>query len=437
MFSTKSFSKLLSLLLILLTLGCKNGSRETTPIDMPVAKISPTALIQQPTNIATLTSSATTTISSDLNEVQYKCLKIQDQIIQPARIEGTLVLANIKDIDLTDLLLLDLNSDEQKILPNEYIGLYSVSPEGTFLAYDSFTFEHNQVTSRVIKIIDSGGNLVTSIDWQENWNGFEWLNEENLMINYTINGNPLILLSPLKHNQKLIRPYLNVSEIMFADTELIYYWGFYAFHKNVYDPQLERALYPSSDQNGPKIVLRDIIVGKDLAAFPTNDAWGVSPKWSPDGENIAIGLNTNVSARNDGNRKYELFIIGRDGEKLLTTNLSSLSDSTYIYTISWSPDSRYVAFWYTTNKNKINENLELAVLDTKTKKITNYCISDTVEDLSSRRNDLSPIWSPNSNYLLINTIIPNTHTLEALIVDVINGHATLVKSGFLPVGWMR
>jgi hypothetical protein len=437
----KLFFKLLSLLSILLAIGCKNSSKEIVPIYSPVANITPTSITQQPHKDLALTPSATAAMPTDLSEIQFNCLKIQNDNIQSINVEGTLALVDIKSIDRMEqnLLLWDLSSGERKILSSPYTFRYAVSPNGNFLAFDKAMFEGSKVKSQPIIIIDSDGNPLTTIDDQEGGYGFEWLDEENLLINSPVGNNPLILFSPFTHKRKIIEPFPTESIRLF-DSELIYSWGFYAYHKIVYNKDLTRALYAFSGGSGPSVAIHNMTTNKDMAIFPTNEAFGVSPKWSTDGNKVAIGLNTNSSARTDtanyGVYKYEIFVINRDGEKLYSTNLASLSESIYISTLSWSPDNSHIAFWYTTNDENINDNLELAVLDLNTKVIKNYCMMKDVEDHAWKRNDVSPIWSPDGKYLLVE-INDNNQNPRTIIVDIIREEAIFVISGVLPVAWMK
>lgn len=437
----KLFFKSLSLLSILLAIGCMNSSKEIVPVRSPIANISPTSITQKPHKELTLMPSTTTAMPTDLSEIQFDCLKIRNDSTQLANIEGVLALVEIKDLDRLEqnLFLWDLGSGEQKAISTPGTFRYSVSPGGNFIAFDKAIFEGDHFNSLPIIIIDSDGNPLVTIDEQIGGYGFEWLDEENLLINSPIGNNPLILFSPFTHKQKIIEPFPTESIRLF-DSELIYSWGFYAYHKIVYNKDLTRALYAFSGDGGPSVAIHNMTTNKDMAIFPTNEAFGVLPKWSSDGDKVAIGLNTNSSTRTDtanyGIYKYEIFIISHDGEKLYSTNLASLSESIYISALSWSPDNNHIAFWYTTNGENINENLELAVLDLNTKEVKNYCIMKNAEDHAWKRNDISPIWSPDGKYLLVE-INDNNQNPRTIIVDIIQEEAIFVKSGVLPVAWMK
>ncbi len=434
----KSCLAALIVLSTLLIVSCGIGSDEfpqTKATEFPSS--TPTEFSS---NNVTLTPNPPATALPDQSDVQYQCLDIRDENLQSLPTGGTLILGGKLDLNvrsLESLLFLNLKSGDEKVLlpPEDLLSTFSVSPQGKYLAYEVW----NGGKSFTLKISDAEGNMLISIDVAKDWYSFEWFDDENLLIeDLGEKNNPFILFSPFTQEQSILEAYFAKDTDIFSDTDLIYYWGFYMYHKNVHDPHLTRTLYPSSNADyDPVVVLRDLVSGEDLAAFPTYAGFGVSPKWSPDGEKIAIGLNTNTSAKIDGVNAYEIFVIGRDGEILLSTNLTALSKTIYTSYLSWSPDSRYIAFRYTTDSD-INENLELAVLDTSTNQITNYCITNNIDDLFFGSSyDSAPIWSPDSEFLLIETLEPETQARNTLIVDIGNGQAYLVRTGFAPIGWMK
>ncbi|MBX3035690.1 MAG: hypothetical protein KF758_02145 [Anaerolineales bacterium] len=369
--------------------------------------------------------------SQELSTIQYRCVN-NANVIQFHEIDGTLIFLK-EDADLeTRLLLVKLNKGEEHLLPNKDIQFFSVSPNGMFLAFDSWVDNKH----RIMEIIDSKGNQIARLEEPTDWYGFIWLNNREILINYPTNNNPFILLYPFTLDKEMVEAYLNKNSYAFSDTELIYDWGFYSYHRNIYDPYLTRIIYPSvDDKNNPIIVMRDIISNKDIVSFSTYAAWGVSPKWSPDGEKLAIGINANSFAQSDNLNKYEVFIIGNDGEEILSTNFSSFFESVYISHLSWSPDSQYIAFRYTISKN-INENLKLAVLNTRTGELIDYCLESDLVNLSFAKGDTSPIWSPDSNFLIVE-IQDASHKISSLIVDIYSGKSLLIKNNLIPVGWMK
>ena len=375
--------------------------------------------------------------SSDSNEIDYRCAAFKKDITELGNITGTIILNGYivvlrdkaKEIS-NPLLLINLNTgNEIHLSVMETDNHFAVSPSGDYLAYDVWKDGTNQWQ---INIVDATGNQLRTFD-EEDLQSFEWLDRDNLFINSLSNKlehSPLILLSPFGNNEKIIEPFITEEErIIPSDRELIYGWGFYAFHKIIYNSTFTRAIYASSDENGATIVFRDLLSNKDISALRSHEAWGISPKWSPDGAQIVIGMNINSA---DG--KNEIVVVDQNGALIFTTHLAELYEKSYISSLSWSPDGKKIAFWYTANEN-INSALRLAILDTSTQKITDFCTTKDSPYYRWHTNDKSPIWSPDSNYLLLETA--NDDIPNAVILDIVNGNAVIIKNSYEPIGWMK
>jgi hypothetical protein len=94
-----------------------------------------------------------------------------------------------------------------------------------------------------------------------------------------------------------------------------------------------------------------------------------------------------------------------------------------------SPDSRSVAFWIWDSRNKTEE---LAVLDTSTGKIVNYCVEG---DQTERHTSGIPIWSPDGRYLIIEQVV-DINQNQVIVIDTIQEKAFVILKNQIPVGWM-
>jgi hypothetical protein len=71
-----------------------------------------------------------------------------------------------------------------------------------------------------------------------------------------------------------------------------------------------------------------------------------------------------------------------------------------------------------------------------TQKTIDYCIIYNPSAHIWHRNDTSPIWSPDGNFLLIET--PNAdNNPNVVIVDLVQEIAAVIKTDYEPVGWMK
>jgi dipeptidyl aminopeptidase/acylaminoacyl peptidase len=372
---------------------------------------------------------STVTAEPIRESVVTKCVELTQTDLP--HLQGTLILEHTLEYDLKEILFWETETQQEHFISKqggEYYSNEAVSPAGTYFSAETSTFSSNGKHQQgPILIFDSDANLAATIELKQESYGVTWLNEQQVLIN-----EPFLLLSPFEHTQKEIQSFL---PNYFSSTDILYDWNFYGYHKNVYDPQMTRMLYPLRDENGvPNVALRDLEKGIDLASFPTSYGYGTSPTWASDGEKLAIALNTvpsDLFQKND-NIQFEIFGFSRNGEKLFTTTLTSSSETVYITNLSWSPNGRYIAFWYTHDKNRLHSHLQLAVLDTETQSITLYCINSGDDYIR-----FSPIWAPSSDYLLVAYKIANDEALSSLLINMQSGKAWIIKSQFEPLGWLK
>jgi hypothetical protein len=99
---------------------------------------------------------------------------------------------------------------------------------------------------------------------------------------------------------------------------------------------------------------------------------------------------------------------------------------------SWSPDGRHIAFWLITDPEH-DHRVNLAILDTATLDVVNYCI--TYEYIHQFARPL--LWSPNSQQLVLEagTLYDNKPQL-VVVVDIVQGWAAEIAEEMMPVGWM-
>ena len=401
-----------TMLLALLIPGCGTAvNMATSLVPSPIA--SATQLPESLTSVPTTTSLPTTTPAATLysGEVEYHCIKVGDDVRQLGSLNGTLVLNGylVPGTKNNPSLLVNMSSGNQvPLVADDLTHRFVISPSGSYLAFDVSI--GNDSGKRQINVVDSAGNTLVNVVEQD-LVSMEWLNDKTLLVDSQLelySNNPLIFLSPFDHKQKVVQPFITQAErIAPFDSEPIYEWGFYDFHKIIYNPTLTRAIYAARDQNGAKLVFRDLSSNQDIYNLRSQQAWGVSPKWSPDGTKIAISLNTKSVFET---MKYEIFILDQNGSR--------------------------VAFWYTANED-IMRDLRLSVFDTKAQKTIDYCITNNGPAHMWHRNDTAPIWSPDGDFLLVETPNVNVDNPNVVIVDLIQEYAAIVKTGYEPVGWIK
>lgn len=385
------------------------------------------------TNLPAVTPEATLSASG----IEYHCINISDDATKLSDMKGMLVLNGylVPGAKNNPSLLVDIRSGTQvPLVADDTTDRFVVSPSGSYLAFD--VWEGNGSHNWQINILDSIGNILAKVVEQDVLE-IEWLNDKTLLVNSLnehLEHNPLIFLSAFDHKQKIVQPFVTQAERIGGpfDSELLRQWGFYSYHKIIYNSTLTQAIYAALDHNGAKVIFRDLPSNQDISTLLTQ-AWGISPKWSPDGTKLAIGMDFFLDPKT---RKYELAILDQNGVQLFTTHLSALPGSVYIPALSWSPDGSRVAFWYINNEDTTRD-FRLAIFDTKTQKTVDYCITNNALTHVWHRNDVSPMWSPDGNFLLIETPNANDNNPNVVIVDLVQESAIIIKTGYEPVGWMK
>jgi WD40-like Beta Propeller Repeat len=402
-----------------------------TRTSTPVPTLTPTLTHTQIPVSMTPTKILVPTIPPDIYNNQ--CLEVVNDLPIDAVVNGNIILANYND---HSAYLIDILTGEEKSLSqksNEENMYFTISPNRKWVAYKMVTFDSSRTTigSKQMVIAASDGRPQKTLPWENEWfSTFDWLDDTHLVIPHMpeqgIDTSPLIVLDPFSgRRQELL---LNFPGI-YADKIS---WGVYSLNKGVYDPTLTRVVYPQTQADLPAI-LRDVKANKDLAYVPYGGYH--EPKWSSDGKRVAIAA---VIDKKPWFEAQEFFTVDWNGEVTQVTHLSNYLGASKIYTFNWSPDNRYVAFWLNTVPNASPNTSHLAVLDTNTGGVMDYCITGApVPEHDIERNDTAPIWSPDGTQLLIEAQDANDQTRYfVILVDIVHGWAARIAENLTPVGWM-
>ena len=435
-------TKILGCLLVLVLTGCSLHPATSTPYPTPTIALAPShthftpTLTEIPTATYTATPRNTPTVPSPTSTttatctttgtpdkwLKNQCLEIA-QTFQTEAIPGGIIA--LQGYGGADSYLLDLKTGNKKLLPHksgEVPISGSVSPNGKWLAY--LAYVHWTPSDSRLMIISADGKVAKTFHWKDDWRDIiGWLDNKNLLIGRI--GDPLftlIVLNPFTGDQiELLPDYPDIYTLYpFPD------WGNYAVNNTVYDPTLSFVVYPSYDA----IVLRNIKTSQDLTLIPKGWMYGPAPKWSPDGSQVIIAsqITTTISVSDTYIRREEIFSLSKEGEVHRLTHLTNHYSMVTIGQLSWSPNGRYIAFWLYGELNLFLID-HLAVLDTVTGIVTDYCLHGSVE--GSR----DPKWSPDSQQLVID-FHEYYDTHHAIMVDIVKGFAVEIANDLSPMGWM-
>ena len=352
-------------------------------------------------------------------------ISILDKLRSNDYLSGTYVYS-----DGMVLYLYDAKTNNIIEINNGIIESYLLSPKNEYLIFSANLWVDDHSFEKYISIIDESGakyQLYPKISSGECF----WLNENNLGFILSETGIPILKYNFETKMEEKIYPYFDQNGYHFTDYDLIRLWNEYQIYKNVPNPTYTKAIYPSYSDDIPIIVLRDFVSEENLFSFPTNNGWGVSPKWANDGTKFAIGIDTNeYSFDKNPFTKYEVFIFDDMGVSLYTTDFSSITDSVHISMLSWASNGQYIAVSLTINTDEYFGDNYLAVIDLANR---SYKIYDVLLP-----DNFIPIWSPDSQYLLLSSIDPKDRSSNNnLIFDWKNEEAIILKDTNIPIGWLK
>lgn len=363
--------------------------------------------------IATLTS--TRTQPDDF--VSENCLDVLPSAPANFKAQGSLVL---QDYQTGKTFSLDLETDEKIPLTgeNEIVSAFAVSPDRKTLAYELVLLEPSNKQQDELVLSDLTGKnkrvVLTPRDFgsPEDFSLQTWLNNQQL--EFLQNGK-WVVLNPYSGQE------ISYTLSDFPDFSTLDHNNFLAL-----DPTLTKAIY----RQGLNVVYD--LASKQVTANIMNGFAG-SPvaSWSLDGSKAAI-VGTTVVGQHDSDIGDDIF--GLSGETQITqlTYLAKhYGEGLNILSMSWSPDSRFVAFWM--RPPTIKDNWQLAVLDTETKKVTNYCIlSDPF--ISVHQYLHAPIWSPDGKEIIIEHRAADSKYV--VLLDTTQNIAFQIAQNSFPGGWM-
>jgi hypothetical protein len=402
--------------------------------EVPTKPVQPFPTISN-NNRATSTFSPNPNANADsINVFTKNCFNVLPTLPLPNEYRGKLLL---NKSPMYDDYFYDLQTAQLTKFPDQ-----GQSPLNIVVTPDRLKYAYHDQDSSYLKIYYSDGRLQRSVAWENDWRWLDgWLDGSRIIFETPIIPNvsygislleypePLLLLN-LANNQrqKLLPEYPGIDQ---ASNNTSWWSG-----TTLYDSSLTRVVYPGimekiernkTERIGMGYILWDIPDKKELAEVPALD-YIVEPKWSPDWSRFIVNA--------DG----DFYIVTRDGVVSQITNFNpnygktngiSYFDS---QDYSWSPDGVNVALWL--NSSEPN-NSTLVVLNTQTRKITDYCIQPRYDSASNYYFPKPPIWSPDGKVLAIEASTGSSHSEDdTVMIDFEKGIASKIASGLVPIGWL-
>jgi len=422
---------MIKLLIYPLLLGLLTGC--SRPVPLPL--VAPTAMTPEPSDA----------------HIKIQCLVVESALPPSVTSSGTLVLdsrvddgyGRYKNLD-TYFMDMAARSSIQVVKSRENLADFAVSPDRRWIAYSQNLSDVNQKNPILNLVIAMGDNQVIKVlPWEEDWQSYNWLDNQQIVIVAYSQANrdvfarldsiSFLLLNPFTGERKnLPRDFPNMYDLPPLPN-----WD--GWVETVYSPSMTRAVYLKGDVSGPLYyVLWDPQQSKEVSNVQIIGDLDAIPRWSPNGERFAFAPS--LFLNKDRYPSYELFSVDTNGKMTQLTHLADYYPRVYIDDLSWSPDGRYIAFWYsswqdTTISFDVLGNRNLAVLDTTTGWVTDYCINGEDDASIGLRIYPPPLWSPDNNQVVVQSQV-SKNSFQTVLVDIEENRAFRIAEDLEPVGWL-
>lgn len=385
--------------------------------------------------------------------LKIQCLDVASIFPPQAASEGVIILMSYT-YPHPETILLDLATGSKTELSqqDESWQMVGVSPDRTKMAYALGRWDEKSgaVTREELVVAAANGQVQKSIPWEKGWSDWSpgWLDNDRLIIDLALNDpdesaarKPVtfLMLNPYTGERRVLQP--NYPDIM-AEYP-VFHWG--RWSETVYDPALTRVVYPSSRDG---VVLWDMESHRALANVA--NYFLNPPVWSPDGSRFVLTKNFTYSQEPES-WGDELFTVSRDGQQVLpVTSLTAYYPYAAMWQYTWSPDGNRIAFWLVTDREAFAGDdytyERLAVLDLPRQEVTEYCIPLDPWGKDHRAllpvpssiwvsGDTTPLWSPNSQQLVVESRYAKDAS-RVILIDVVWDFAVQIADTMHPEGWM-
>jgi hypothetical protein len=350
--------------------------------------------------------------------VTTSCATVYSSVPGNVKLKGSAVLDDYKLTSNLFLKSLENGSEIPLATPNDTVSDIRISPDQKSVGYQ---LGNSNYEWKLI-VADAQGHRKTEYIWPK---GFfvlgNWLNNDEILL-YT--SPPFVAFNPYTKGEK--------------DFD---YTGFpgYSFDAKsnriaAFDRSLERAVYKNTND---KVTLYDIPNKKILAEVDNHLKPSVIAAWAPDGSQVAVAATISLTL-DPSDDSSDLFSMTRAGEVKRLTHLTDHYGKLVNFSkagLTWSPDSRSIAFWIAYPQNGY-KSWDLAVYDTVTQKTTNYCITNDYENsLNSTHYLLSPIWSADSKQLMVENRYDEDKS-RILVLDLAQKAAYQIAENVYAAGWL-
>jgi hypothetical protein len=363
-------------------------------------------------------------VSCSPAKIIEKCPDIEKDLSK-LNSSGILILDDDEtyQIDMSSLEKTQLNQ------PGNNFYYFAASPENNWISY---------VSGKTNELVIEGGEAEAKlIPMEEDWLYAKWLNEEQLIIDLIQEESSFYTVSRFL----VLNPFTNERYFLDANYPDVFYDYWYRVIE--YNTNLNQVVYLQGGISGPfYYTLWDIKNSAVLAQFDPSGDMHVNPRWTSDGSRFAMALN--LFSEPEDFPLYEIFEVSQDGKINQLTHLSDHYPWFYISDLSWSPENRYIAFWYsywTDVQPWFYDSADryLGILDLKTGITTNYCFRGELDAELGANIYSPPLWSPDGKQIIFRSQIGEHYFLDSqtILLDIKKNRAFLISEALEPVGWLK
>lgn len=333
-----------------------------------------------------------------------------------------------------------LDGDETYRMDMDSLVKTQLSQSGNNFYYFAASPEHNWISyisgETDELVIEGGSDEAKFMLWEEDWAYAKWVNEEQLIIDLIQEESSFYTVSKFL----VLNPFTNERYFLVADYPEVFYDYWYRVIE--YNKNLDQVVYLQGGISGPfYYTLWDIKSNSALAQLDPSGDMHVSPQWTSDGSRFAMALN--LFSKPKDFPSYEIFEVSQDGTINQLTHLSDHYPWFYISDLSWSPDNRYIAFWYSYWSDVQPWYSDIAdrylgILDLKTGITTNYCFHGELDAQIGANIYSPPLWSPDGRQIIFQSQVGEDYfDSQTVLLDVKENHAFLIGEVLEPVGWLK
>jgi len=287
-------------------------------------------------------------------------------------------------------LLTTTSATPRTLAKNVSAGVIRLSPNGSFLAWDSNALD---TTTRELVVEDVASGQQQHFAWEDNWTNTEnwgWASDTTLWLREktTNSGNGITQTERLIFDsQAQTSTFVKTSQPPLPDLDEDP--TPFASFKSL-DPQGQRIIYTVFKANlGWGVALRDLKSNKELwSVYGQSAGYYSGAEWAEDGSRAILSLLPS------GANAPELFGVSGDGKQIVQLTALGRSYQDYrIRSVNLSSDGQRIAFWLYPLPAQPVLVANLMMFDLRTNRLFDLCLQGIL--------DASPgSWSSDSNLFL-------------------------------------